>query len=80
VGKSTLGIGPKLDRRQGNYLDSGVEADLVISRTTVFASLTNLLDRKGNRFSLGSLLAFGRTDQVTPMRPRTLRLGASITF
>jgi outer membrane receptor protein involved in Fe transport len=80
VGKSTLGIGPKLERKQGNYLDTGVEADLVISRTTMFASLTNLLDSKGNRFALGSLLAVGRMDQVTPMRPRTLRLGASIAF
>jgi outer membrane receptor protein involved in Fe transport len=80
VGKSTLGIGPKLDRRQGNYLDTGIEADLVLSRTTLFASLTNLLDSKGNRFALGSLLASGRMDQVTPMRPRTLRLGASIAF
>ena len=80
VGKSTLGIGPKLDRSQGDYLDSGAEADLVISRTTLFASLTNLLDSRGNRFSLGSLLAVTRMDQVTPMRPRTLRLGASIAF
>jgi hypothetical protein len=46
----------------------------------LFASLTNLLDSKGNRFALGSLLASGRMDQVTPMRPRTLRLGASIAF
>jgi outer membrane receptor protein involved in Fe transport len=80
VGKSTLGIGPRLDRRQGNYLDTGVEANLRISRTTLFASLTNLLDSKGNRFSLGSLLSVGRMDQVTPMRPRTLRLGASVAF
>jgi iron complex outermembrane receptor protein len=80
VGRSTLGIGPGLDRSQGNYLDTGAEADLVISRTTLFASLTNIFDSRGNRFAIGSLLALDRMDQVTPMRPRTLRLGASLAF
>ena len=45
----------------------------------VSLSLTNLADVKGNRFALGTPFAMGR-DQVTPLQPRTIRLGLDARF
>ena len=41
--------------------------------------LTNLTDEEGNRFALGTPFAIGR-DQVTPLRPRTIRIGLDAAF
>ncbi len=79
VGKSRLGVGPLLGQEQGNYVDTGVTARLAIGAFGVSAGVTNLLDVRGNRFALGTPFAIGR-DQVTPLRPRTLRLGIDAAF
>lgn len=78
VGDSKLGVGPVLSREQGEYLDTALEARLRSRRWEVFALLTNLLDQVGNRFALGSVLRVVDEDQVTPLRPRTFRVGVLI--
>jgi hypothetical protein len=75
IGKSILGIGPTLGRKQGEYLDTALEAHLVRGSWDTFLSGTNLLGRAGNRFALGSVLTVDRDDQVTPLRPRSVRIG-----
>jgi outer membrane receptor protein involved in Fe transport len=79
VGRSRLGVGPELGDLQGDYLDSG--AALRIGREGLGATLgiTNLLDSSGNRFSLGTPFAVGR-EQITPLRPLTIRLGIDAAF
>lgn len=79
VGKSRLGVGPELGSLQGDYLDSGLT--LRLGNDTWGASLgaTNLFDVHGNRFSLGTPFVVGR-EQVTPLRPLTLRLGFDAKF
>ena len=79
VGSSRLGIGPELGRSQGDYLDTGVTARLGLRRFGVTAGVTNLTDARGNRFALGTPFAT-RRDQVTPLRPRTFRLGIDVQF
>jgi iron complex outermembrane recepter protein len=79
VGSSRLGVGPVLGERQGSYLDSGVTARLGLGRYGVTAGITNLADVRGNRFALGTPFTTGR-DQVTPLRPRTLRIGLDAAF
>ncbi|WP_433910492.1 TonB-dependent receptor domain-containing protein [Sphingomonas yabuuchiae] len=79
VGSSRLGVGPILGERQGSYLDSGVTARLGLGRYGVTAGITNLADVRGNRFALGTPFTTGR-DQVTPLRPRTLRIGLDAAF
>ena len=79
VESSRLGVGPVLGERQGSYLDSGVTARLGLGRYGVTAGITNLADVRGNRFALGTPFTTGR-DQVTPLRPRTLRIGLDATF
>lgn len=80
VGRSTLGIGPVLGKPQGDYVDTGLELRLERGRRAVTLSATNLLDTRGNRFALGSPLLIRDKNQITPLRPRTVRLGLEIGF
>jgi hypothetical protein len=79
VGKSRLGIGPKLGDAQGDYLDSGADVRIGTARYGVTLALSNIANTLGNRFSLGTPFGNGR-DQVTPLRPRTVRLGLDARF
>jgi outer membrane receptor protein involved in Fe transport len=79
VGKSRLGIGPELGELQGDYLDSGVILRFGRENAGLTLSLTNLADTEGNRFSLGTPFSTGRA-QVTPLQPRTLRIGFDSRF
>ena len=79
VGKSRLGIGPELGELQGDYLDTGLTVRVGRGGLGLTVSLTNLTDEKGNRFALGTPFAVGR-DQITPLRPRTLRIGLDAAF
>lgn len=79
VGRSRLGVGPKLGEPQGDYLDTGLTARIGRDDFGVTVGLTNLTDEVGNRFALGTPFAIGR-DQITPLRPRTLRIGLDAAF
>ena len=79
VGSSRLGVGPVLGELQGSYLDSGVTTRLGLGAYGVTAGITNLADVRGNRFALGTPFTTGR-DQVTPLRPRTIRIGLDAAF
>ncbi|HEX8256718.1 MAG TPA: TonB-dependent receptor, partial [Allosphingosinicella sp.] len=80
VGKSTLGIGPILERAQGDYVDTSLEARITGGRWIWFVAGTNLLNTEGNRFALGSVLTLVSEDQVTPLRPLTVRVGVETRF
>ncbi|WP_445193673.1 TonB-dependent receptor [Sphingomonas sp. Tas61C01] len=79
VGSSRLGVGPVLGQDQGDYLDSGITARIGMGPIGLTAGLTNLTDARGNRFALGTPFATGK-DQVTPLRPRTIRMGLDAAF
>ena len=79
VGKSRLGVGPELGSLQGNYLDSGLTLRLGTEGWGASLGATNLLDVHGNRFALGTPFVVGR-EQITPLRPLTLRLGFDAKF
>ncbi|HEX2793916.1 MAG TPA: TonB-dependent receptor [Croceicoccus sp.] len=79
VGPSRLGIGPELGNRQGDYLDTGVEVRLGSDAMGLSLTLDNIADVRGNRFSLGTPFSESR-DQVTPLRPRTVRIGIDRRF
>lgn len=80
VGKSTLGVGPVLGMRQGDYLDTGLEMRAGNRARGVSVTLTNLLDSRGNRFALGSPFLLRDRNQITPLQPRTIRVGFDFTF
>ncbi|MFS0773436.1 TonB-dependent receptor [Sphingomonas sp. 1P08PE] len=79
VGSSRLGVGPVLGQQQGSYLDTGITARLGLGDIGITAGITNVADVRGNRFALGTPFTTGR-DQVTPLRPRTFRLGLDTRF
>lgn len=79
IGKSRLGIGPVLGEAQGNYADSALTLRVGTPTRGVSLGVTNLSDSVGNRFALGTPFTIGR-DQITPLRPRTVRLGVDAAF
>ena len=79
IGKSRLGVGPELGEAQGDYLDTGVTVRIGRENLGLSVGLSNLADTEGNRFSLGTPFTTGR-EQVTPLRPRTLRVGIDASF
>jgi iron complex outermembrane receptor protein len=79
VGKSRLGVGPVLGAEQGNYADSALTARIGTPTTGLTLGVTNLGDAIGNRFALGTPFVIDRS-QITPLRPRTIRLGFDFSF
>jgi outer membrane receptor protein involved in Fe transport len=79
VGKSRLGVGPRLGDSQGDYVDSGLSVRIGDERRAWSLTVTNLADQVGNRFAFGAPLSGGR-DQITPLRPQTVRLGFEAAF
>jgi outer membrane receptor protein involved in Fe transport len=79
VGNSRLGVGPVLGRNQGDYVDTAMTASVSRGPLQLSLTLTNLLDSEGNRFSLGTPFDL-RGDYVTPLRPRTVRIGVDFAF
>lgn len=80
IGQSSLGIGTILGRKQGDHVDSGVELRYGSDKRRVTLSVTNLLDSVGNRFALGSPFLIRNESQITPLQPRTVRLGFEFSF
>jgi outer membrane receptor protein involved in Fe transport len=80
VGRSTLGVGPVLGVEQGDYIDTALSARLGLGGVGVFLSATNLFDTIGNRFALGSPFTLPYERQITPLRPRTVRVGMDVRF
>lgn len=75
IGQSTLGIGTILGRLQGDYLDTGLELRVGNDHRGLSLTASNLLDARGNRFALGSPFLIRDQAQITPLRPRTIRIG-----
>jgi outer membrane receptor protein involved in Fe transport len=80
VGKSRLGIGPPIDIEQGGYVDGEVGARLDLGRLGLSLDVTNVADIRGNRFAFGNPFTVAARDQVTPLRPRSVRMGIDVAF
>lgn len=75
AGRSRLGPPPDLYIAQGRYWDATAGARLGLGRFGVSLDVTNLFDGRGNRFSYGNPFSVRMGNQVTPLRPRSVRLG-----
>lgn len=80
AGTSRLGIGPILGERQGDWVDLSAGARLEYERHAFTLGITNLLDTVGNRFAMGSPFTLPLQRQITPLRPRTVRVGWELHF
>ncbi|AOH86010.1 TonB-dependent receptor [Sphingomonas panacis] len=79
IGRSRIGVGPVLGAEQGEYADSALTARIGTPAMGLTLGATNLADAIGNRFALGTPFITGRS-QITPLRPRTIRLGFDFSF
>ncbi len=80
IGKSRLGVGPVLGEDQGDYLDSALTVRIGRPDLGLTIGLTNLGDEIGNRFALGTPFVTGGAGHITPLRPRTIRIGLDRAF
>ncbi len=80
VGRSRLGVGTVLDVHQGRYFDTALGASVSLGRVAVSLDATNLADERGNIFALGNPFGVMAGNQVTPQRPRMVRVGAAVHF
>jgi outer membrane receptor protein involved in Fe transport len=80
VGSSRLGVGPVLDLPYGEYWQTGAAATLALKPFALTLSVDNLLDTRGNRFAIGNPFGVAFRDEITPLRPRTMRVGVKRSF
>jgi hypothetical protein len=80
VGESRLGVGPLLDFRQGNNLTVDAAARLDLGKLGVSLGIANLTDANGNSFAFGNPFGLSQGNQITPLRPRSVRLGLTVRF
>ena len=80
IGRSVAGIGPMLDLTQGNYAEVDVSAGWTRHPVGLTIGLDNIANARGNRFALGNPFAVLARNQVTPLRPRTVRVGVSFDW
>lgn len=79
VGSSRLGVGPRLGEKQGDYFDSGLLVRIKEGHRALSLAITNITDSVGNRFAFGAPV-LDDTTQLTPLRPRTIRIGLDWGF
>ena len=80
VGTSRLGVGPILGVKQGDVLDTALSLQLSRNGRSFWLRGSNLLDSRANRFAMGSPFTLPLGDQTTPLRPRTIAIGADFAF
>jgi outer membrane receptor protein involved in Fe transport len=80
VGRSQLGIGTPFDIEQGDYAVGDIGARLDFGRFGISLDVTNVADTRGNRFSFGNPFTVADRLHVTPVRPRTFRIGIDADF
>jgi outer membrane receptor protein involved in Fe transport len=80
VGESRLGVGPLLDFRQGNNLTVDAAIRLDLGRFGLSFGIANLTDAHGNSFAFGNPFGLSQGNQITPLRPRSMRLGLTFRF
>ena len=61
-------------------LDTSLSVELARQGRSFWIRASNLLDSRGNRFAMGSPFTLAQGDQITPLRPRTIAIGADFSF
>lgn len=75
IGRSVLGTGDFLDISQGRYWTADAFAAITWRKADLSLVLNNLTNHQANQFAFGNPFSLGVRDQVTPLRPRSLRVG-----
>lgn len=80
IGHSVLGVGADQGVRQGGFVVLGANARIQIGRMGLSLMADNLGNVRANTFSFGNPFGLAQGNQITPLRPRTIRLGVDARF
>jgi iron complex outermembrane receptor protein len=80
VGRSQLTFNPNIVAPMGGYVLASLSGQVVYRRWRLAAFLTNPTNEAGNTFSYGNPFNFQQVREVTPQRPRSLRVLLSAEF
>lgn len=80
VGRSQLTFNPNIVTPMGGYVLGRLSAQVSYGRWRLAAFLSNPTDETGNTFSYGNPFNFQQVREVTPQRPRSLRILLSAEF
>jgi outer membrane receptor protein involved in Fe transport len=80
VGRSQLTFNPFIEAPMGGYVLARLSAQASYGRWRLAAFLSNPTNESGNTFSYGNPFNFQQVREVTPQRPRSLRLLLSAEF
>lgn len=77
---SNLGTLPPLLLEQGECVETDLAVALASDAWKLTVEVTNLLNARKNSFSFGNPFTAALGDQITPLRPRSIRIGVSFGF
>lgn len=80
IGHSKLAIRPPFDLSQGRYYDASLGLRYQKGRLGISLDGSNLLDSRANTFAFGNPFTLASGTQLTPPRPRSIRLGFDASF
>jgi len=80
VGRSQLTFNPLITAPMGGYVLARLSAQIVAPRWRLAAFLSNPTNETGNTFSYGNPFNFQQVREVTPQRPRSVRIILSADF
>lgn len=80
VGHSKLAIRPPYDLPQGRYYDASLGLRYAKGRFGISLDGSNLFNSRANTFAFGNPFTAASGDQLTPPRPRSVRLGFDASF
>ena len=80
VGRSQLTFNPLIQAPMGGYVLARLSAQASYGRWRLAAFLSNPTNASGNTFSYGNPFNFQQVREVTPQRPRSVRLLLSAEF
>lgn len=80
VGSSRLGAGEALAISQGGFAVADAGMGIDVGRVSLGLQLDNVSDVRGNTFAYGNPFTAILRNQITPLRPRTLKLSVEVSF
>jgi outer membrane receptor protein involved in Fe transport len=80
VGLSQLTFNPAITAPMGGYVLARLSAQVIGDRWRLAAFMSNPTNESGNTFSYGNPFNFLQVREVTPQRPRSVRLLLSVDF
>ena len=77
---SKVGTLPPLLLEQGEYFETEIGTSLIWGKWTLGLSISNLFNSVENSFSFGNPFTVALGNEITPLRPRTLRMSIGAEF